>query len=267
MSEALRDELLALGYVFSTKSDTEVVLKTWRAWGIDCLRHLLGTFGFALWDVEREILFIARDRFGEKPLYFHQNTARILFASEIKSILAYPGIAARQDRQSALDYLRYRYVPAPATMFEGIKKIMPGSYALWQNGTMTEKIFARPPDGNAPVPMTEAARKNPVTAFTDVLDESVRMRMIPNAPLGAFLSGNIDSSSIVALLSRHSRSPINTYSVGFNDTPRDEISCTRKVAQRFRTDHHEWSIEANDVINLLPKRSASTMHRSRKLLT
>ena len=251
--KSLRDDLLTQGYVFSTQSDIEVLLKAWRAWGIDCLRHLRGEFSFALWDVEREILFIARDRFGEKPLYLHRNAARILFASEIKSILAYPGIKAKQDRQSALDYLQYRYVPAPATMFEGVEKLMPGSYVLWQNGKMAQAVFARPPDGAAPIPLTEAVCKNPVQAFTDMLDESVRLRMASHAPLGAFLPGDINSASIVALMSRHSASPINTFSLVFKEAAFDETFYARQVAQKFRTNHHECPFQADDIVKLLPE--------------
>jgi asparagine synthase (glutamine-hydrolysing) len=251
--QALRDELRAQGYVFATHSDTEVLLNAWRAWGVDCLRRLRGMFAFALWDAGREILFIARDRFGKKPMFFHQQDSRILFASEIKAILAYPGIEAKQDRQSALDYLQYRYVPAPATMFEGITKLMPGSYALWQNGKMTQAAFATPSDGDAPAPMLAVAHANPVKAFAGILDESVRLRMISDVPFGAFLSGGIDSSAIVALMSRHSNLPINTFSVGFKEAAFDETSYAQIIAQKFKTNHHEWRMQADDVINLLPE--------------
>jgi asparagine synthase (glutamine-hydrolysing) len=250
--QPLRDELRAEGYIFTTNSDTEVLLNSWRAWGVDCLRRLRGMFAFVLWDAGREILFIARDRFGKKPVFLHQNGQRLLFASEIKSILAY-GVTAKQDKQSALDYLQYRYVPAPHTMFEGITKLMPGSYALWQNGALTQAQYATPSDGDAPAPMTAAARDNPVEAFTDVLDESVRLRMISDVPFGAFLSGGIDSSAVVALMSRHSHLPVTTFSVGFKEAAFDETSYARIVAQKFKTDHHEWRMEADDVIKLLPQ--------------
>ena len=250
--QALRDELRTQGFVFSTNSDTEVLLNAWRAWGVDCLRRLRGMFAFALWDAGREILFIARDRFGKKPMFFHHSGERLIFASEIKAILAY-GVEARQDKQSALDYLQYRYVPAPHTMFEGISKLMPGRYALWQNGTWTQSTYATPPDGDAPAPLTAAARDNPVGAFTGILDDSVRLRMISDVPFGAFLSGGIDSSAIVALMSRHSNLPINTFSVGFKEAAFDETEYAALVAKRFSTHHHEWRMQADDVIKLLPE--------------
>jgi asparagine synthase (glutamine-hydrolysing) len=249
---ALRDELRAQGFIFATHSDTEVLLHAWRAWGVDCLRRLRGMFAFALWDAGREILFIARDRFGKKPMFFHQTGERLIFASEIKAILAY-GVTAKQDKQSALDYLQYRYVPAPATMFEGIEKLMPGSYALWQNGQLTKAAYATPSDGAASAPLTAALRDNPVKAFTETLDESVRLRMVSDVPFGAFLSGGIDSSAIVALMSRHSNLPINTFSVGFKEAAFDETAYADVIAKRFKTHHHEWQMEADDVIKLLPE--------------
>jgi asparagine synthase (glutamine-hydrolysing) len=250
--QSLRDELRAQGFIFTTHSDTEVLLNAWRAWGVDCLRRLRGMFGFALWDAGREILFIARDRFGKKPIFFHQNSQRLLFGSEIKSILAY-GIAATQDKQSALDYLQYRYVPGPATMFEGITKLMPGSYMLWQDGKLTQAQYAVPSDGEAPAPLTAASRDNPVQSFTSILDESVRLRMVSDVPFGAFLSGGIDSSTIVALMSRHSNLPINTFSVGFKEAAFDETEYAQQIAKRYKTNHHEWLMQADDVIKLLPE--------------
>ncbi|MDR3451064.1 MAG: asparagine synthase (glutamine-hydrolyzing) [Alphaproteobacteria bacterium] len=250
--QALRDELRAQGFVFSTNSDTEVLLNAWRAWGVDCLRRLRGMFSFALWDAGREILFLARDRFGKKPMFFHRNGARLLFASELKAILAY-GVVAKQDKQSALDYLQYRYVPGPHTMFEGIEKLQPGRYALWQNGRITEGAFATPSDGDAPPALPASAYENPVQAFTQILDDSVRLRMISDVPFGAFLSGGLDSSSIVALMSRHSNLPINTFSVGFKETAFDETEYAQTIATQFKTNHHEWRMEADDVIKLLPE--------------
>ena len=246
--QTLRDE----GFIFSTNSDTEVLLNAWRAWGVDCLRRLRGMFAFALWDAGRETLFIARDRFGKKPLFFHASGARLLFASEIKSILAY-GVTAKQDKQSALDYLQYRYVPAPHTMFEGITKLMPGCYALWQNGQLRQSAYATPPDGDEPAPQSVAARDNPVGTFTNTLDDSVRLRMISDVPFGAFLSGGLDSSAIVALMSRHSNLPINTFSVGFKEAAFDETEYAATIAKRFDTNHHEWRMQADDVIKLLPE--------------
>ena len=197
--------------------------------------------------------FLARDRFGKKPLFLRQDGARLLFASEIKSILAYPGITARQERASFLDFLHYRYVPAPHTMFEGIGKLMPGSYALWQNGEWRMASYFTPSDGEAPAPLCAKARENPVKAFTEFLDECVRLRMVSDVPFGAFLSGGLDSSAIVALMSRHSNLPVNTFSVGFREAAFDETGYAQQVATRFKTNHHEWRMASDDVIKLLPE--------------
>ena len=251
--QILREELRAQGYVFATNSDTEVLLNAWRAWGVDSLRRLRGMFAFALWDAGREILFIARDAFGKKPVFFHHKGERLLFASEIKALLAYPGIEAKQDKPSALDYLQYRYVPGPATMFEGIEKLMPGSYALWQAGKITRAQYYTPPDGAPSAPMTAETRDNPLQSFAHILNESVGLRMISDVPFGAFLSGGLDSSAIVALMSRHSNLPINTFSVGFKEEAFDETSYAQQVAQKFGTHQVEWKMQAEDVITLLPE--------------
>ncbi|MDE1900683.1 MAG: asparagine synthase (glutamine-hydrolyzing) [Alphaproteobacteria bacterium] len=251
--QSLRDELKAQGFIFSTHSDTEVLLNAWRAWGLDSLRRLRGMFAFALWDAGREMLLLARDRFGKKPLFLHHDGDRLIFASEIKALLAYPGVAAKQDKQSALDYLHDRYVPGPHTMFDGITKLMPGSYALWQNGKWSQNPYAVPPDGEQPPPPAAALRDNPVQAFTDKLDESVRLRMIADVPFGAFLSGGVDSAAIVALMSRHSQLPVNTFSVGFEEAAFDETVYAAQIAKQFTTNHHEWRMRAGDVITLLPE--------------
>lgn len=250
--QALRDDLRAQGFIFTTQSDTEVLINAWRAWGVDCLRRLRGMFAFALWDAGREMLFMARDRFGKKPLFLHQSADTILFASEIKALLAHPGVTARQDLAAVLDYLTYRYVPAPATMFEGITKLMPGTYALWHKNRLTQAPYAVPPDCEASAPMDAAARADPVQAFADKLDESVRLRMIADVPFGAFLSGGLDSSAIVALMTRHSDQPINTYSIGFDEVGFDESAYAKTVAQKFGTHHFETRLTAEDIIRTLP---------------
>jgi len=249
--QTLREDMRAQGFVFTTNSDTEVVLNAWRAWGVDCLRRFRGMFALVLWDASREILFIARDRFGKKPVFLHQKGERLLFASEIKAILAHPFITAKQDKQSALDYLQYRYVPGPSTMFQGITKLMPGSYALWQKGQLTQGFYATPSDGEQKAPMTARAKENPIQAFADILDDSVRLRMISDVPFGAFLSGGLDSSAIVALMSRHSDLPINTFSVGFKEAEFDETAYAAQIARQFKTNHVEWKMHSEDVITLL----------------
>jgi asparagine synthase (glutamine-hydrolysing) len=247
----LREELIARQHRFQTASDTEVIIEAYREWGPQSVSRLRGMFAFALWDAERELLVLARDPFGKKPLYLCRQPGRLLFGSEIKALLAHPEVAPRLDRQSVLDYLQYRYVPGPNTLFDSIVKLDPGTYAVWQDGQLTTTCYYRPPDGDgAPEPQAET---DPVAAFRATLDEAVRLRMVADVPFGAFLSGGIDSSAVVALMSRHSELPINTFSVGFNEAKYSELDYARQVATQFKTNHHELIVAPEDVIDRLPE--------------
>jgi asparagine synthase (glutamine-hydrolysing) len=247
----LRSELEQAGHVFHTQSDTEVLLNAYVAWGPDCVRRLRGMFAFALWDKPRGRLMLARDHFGKKPLYLRETPAGLVFGSEVKALLAFAGPAPGLDRASVADYLVYRYVPAPHTMFAGVRKLMPGSYAIWEGGRLRETRFYMPPYGEPPA--SEPAPGDPVAAFRDKLDESVRLRMISDVPFGAFLSGGIDSSAIVALMTRHASQPINTFSVGFHEERYSELRYARLVAGKFGTRHVEMVVSADDLMQHLPK--------------
>lgn len=249
--QPLREELQTLGHRFATTSDTEVLLYAYAAWGVDFVTRLRGMFAFALWDARNERLVLARDRFGKKPLYLYQEGQRLIFASEIKSLLAHPGMPRALDYQSVLDYLLYRYVPGPHTLFRDIRKLPPGSIAVWQDGTYEERSFYTPPDATAQ-PM-EPLPADPVNSFTSLLDDCVRMRMISDVPFGAFLSGGLDSSAVVALMSRHSDHPVNTFSVGFEESHYSELPYARQVAQQFKTRHHELLISAEHMMDDLPR--------------
>jgi asparagine synthase (glutamine-hydrolysing) len=250
--QELRTELEALGHRFSTQSDTEVLLAAYLAWGADCVSRLRGMFAFALWDAARERLFLARDRFGKKPLYLWQDgEGGLVFGSEVKALLAHPRVPAELDRASVAEYLAWRYVPGPHTLFAGIRKLPPASWAMWEHGHLTEASYWSPPDaGDRP---TRAVPADPVAEFTALLDECVRLRMVSDVPFGAFLSGGLDSSAVVALMSRHSELPINTFSVGYAEANYSELKYARMVADQFRTNHHELVIAADDVIADLPR--------------
>lgn len=248
----LRVELEGLGHVFRTSSDTEVLLAAYGQWGVECLSRLRGMFAFALWDGVAETLFLARDRFGKKPLYLHEQGGDLIFASEIKAILAHPAARAELDRDSVWDYLGYRYVPGPWTLFKGIRKLAPGGYALWRRGQLEERIWYVPPDSHRRPNGLDL--DDPVAAFAEKLDECVRVRMVSDVPFGAFLSGGVDSSAIVALMSRHSNQPVKTFSVGYAEAPRyNEVSYARMVAEQFGTDHDELTIAAEDMMDWLPR--------------
>jgi asparagine synthase (glutamine-hydrolysing) len=248
--QGLRAELAAMGHVFRTHSDTETIVHAYEEWGEACVDRFRGMFAFAIWDAPREKLFLARDRFGKKPLFLCEAHDSVLFASEIKSILAFPGIRAEVDRDSLWDYLAYRYVPAPSTLFRGIRKLMPGSYAVWERGVLTERRYFTPPDHEAL--RDTAIPADPVGAFLDTLEESVRIRMISDVPFGAFLSGGIDSSAVVGLMSRHSTQPVKTFSVGFNESAYSELGYAKTISDQFKTDHHELYVAESELMQHLP---------------
>jgi asparagine synthase (glutamine-hydrolysing) len=241
----LRAELEASGYHFQTGADTEVLLIAYIEWGPRCVERLLGIYAFALWDDRRQRLMLARDHFGKKPLFIQEQGGRLLFASEIKAMLAFGDIAPTLDRAALADFFVSGDVAAPFTLFAGIRELMPGSYAIWQGGHLTETTFCRPPHGE---PTQLAPVADPVAAFAAGLDEAVRVRMVADAPFGALLSGGLDSSAIVALMTRHSLQPINTFSVGFREAQYSELPYAAMIAQRFRTNHTALTITADDVI-------------------
>lgn len=249
--QELRSELIARGHRFKTASDTETIVHAYEEYGEDCVDKFRGMFAFALWDANQEKLFLARDHFGKKPLFLHLMPKGLLFASEIKSILAFPNIEARLDHMAVWDYLLYRYVPGPRTLFQHIDKLPPGSVAVWQNGKLNVRRFYAPPDRN--VLKAPYVGGDPIVAFGSQLDESVRIRMVSDVPFGAFLSGGIDSSAVVGFMARHSTIPVSTFSVGFQESEYSELAYAREVANWFRTKHHELIVSASELMGYLPE--------------
>ena len=248
--QELRDELIARGHAFRTHSDTETIVHAYEEWGDDCVARFRGMFAFALWDTNKERLLLARDRFGKKPLFLHESAGTLLFASEIKAILSWPGVTARVDQGAVWDYLAYRYVPAPATLFQGIHKLMPGCHAVWENSRLVETRYAEPPD-RLPLQAVQIPQ-DPVGGFLDKLEEAVRIRMIADVPFGAFLSGGIDSSAVVGLMSRHSSQPVKTFSVGFSESAYSELGYAKTIAEQFQTEHHELTVSQDHLMEHLP---------------
>ena len=247
---ALRLALEAAGHRFATRSDTETLVHAWEEWGTDCVHHLDGMFAFAIWDARHDRLFLARDRFGKKPLFVAEPGGALIFGSEIKALLAWPGLRRELDADALWHYFGWRYVPGPRTLWAGVRKLMPGHLLLWQAGRVTEQRYWQPPDGlprPAGPPLPDAAG-----GFLAELDRAVRMRMVSDVPFGAFLSGGIDSSAIVALMARHSRLPVKTFSVGFAESAYSELAYARQVATACRTEHHELEITARHLADQLP---------------
>jgi asparagine synthase (glutamine-hydrolysing) len=246
---ALREDLISRGHRFATASDTEAIVHAYEEYGDDCVTHLRGMFAFAIWDANRDRLLMARDRFGKKPLFLCEQDGNLLFASEIKSLLAYPGVHAEVNRNAVWDYLAYRYVPGPATLFSGIRKLPPGSIAVWEKGKLHEHCYYTPPDKqswNRREPPPE-----PVGRFLELLDESVMIRMVSDVPFGAFLSGGIDSSAVVGLMARHSSLPVKTFSVGFAESQYSELGYAAAIARQFKTEHHELTVSQDHLMGEL----------------
>jgi asparagine synthase (glutamine-hydrolysing) len=245
----LRGELAKRGYRFTRDSDTEVLLRAYQHWDKEVVNHLRGQFAFALWDSRKERLLIARDRFGEKPLYLAEKNGSLYFASEAKALLRIPGISAEVELPAVWDYLAYRYVPGPRTLFKGIRKLPPGTYALWQFGRLREVRYWIAPDKK---PLLEKASDVSVEAFLAKLEEAVKLQMVSDVPFGAFLSGGLDSSTVVALMSRHNAS-VKTFSVGFGEDRYSELPYAGEVAKAFGTDHQEIVVSERDMIAELPR--------------
>jgi asparagine synthase (glutamine-hydrolysing) len=251
--QELKPELLARGHTFRTNSDTEVIVHAYEEWGVDCLPRLNGMFAFAIWDERRQRLFMARDRLGKKPLYYRATADRLVFGSELKAVLAYPGVEPRPDPTAVADYFKYLYVPDPKTIFVGINKLPPASYCMvTASGTQVREYW----DVNfEPTAAGGSGRSQLTDELFDLLDRAVRDRLMSEVPLGAFLSGGVDSSGVVALMARHSHRPVITCSVGFDDPRHDESRFAAHVASLLHTDHSEYFVN-NDFTDVVPRLSS-----------
>ncbi len=240
----LREELKQLGRRFRTDSDTEVILQAYGEWGTECQSRFIGMWAFALWDEELQRLFLSRDRMGEKPLYYACKKDSFLFASEIKSLFA-AGMT-RSFNWELLDiYLTLGYIPAPFTFFKDIHNLYPGHFLLIQNGKVTDCKYWDLPE------VDEADMREDAGAiyeeFEFLLRDAVRIQMRSDVPFGAFLSGGLDSASIVALMSEQSRFPVETFTIGFEEKSFDERSLARDVSSAFKTNHHEYVVRPDSL--------------------
>jgi asparagine synthase (glutamine-hydrolysing) len=236
----LRADLERRGHRFRSRTDTEVLLAAYREFGIGCLDRLRGMFAFAIWDRGARTLFIARDRLGKKPLYYRLDQDGLAFASEPKAFLAEPGFEPRPDLTAISHYLSYQYVPSPYSAFAGVQKLPPAHYLLVEDGRVkTERYWS--------LRYTPKRRLSEGEACEEILErlrEAVRLRLISDVPVGAFLSGGIDSGAIVALMAQHS-GRVKTFSIGFVEQEYDELPYARAVARRYGTDHHEFIVRPN----------------------
>ncbi|MEQ8329590.1 MAG: asparagine synthase (glutamine-hydrolyzing) [Longimicrobiales bacterium] len=256
---SLRTELEGLGHRFRTQSDTEVLVHGWAAWGAGLPERLDGMFAFAAWDEARGSLFLARDRAGKKPLYWVRAADRFAFASEPKALLALPWVPDEIDPEAFPFYLAYGYVPAPRTFYRGVS-VLPPAHRMWVAGDGGDETLpdAGPPMAprafwsldwrDGPVDRPSPGEREAVAEVRRLLDAAVARRLVADVPLGAFLSGGIDSTLVVGLMRAHVDGPLRTFSLGFADDPTyDETRFARIAAERFSTEHTEFIVEAGSV--------------------
>jgi asparagine synthase (glutamine-hydrolysing) len=245
----LRTELSALGYPFRTTCDTEVILAGYHHWGEKVLERLNGMFTFALWDRTERRLWIARDRMGIKPVYYTQLGGAFRFASEIKAILTDPDVPRDISRVGLGNYLTYGHAIAPDTMFDGIYKLLPGHHLTYQDGRIHIVQYWDVPTGSEPA---LTSLQDAIQQSRELVEDAVRIHMTADVPVGAFLSGGIDSATVVALMTRMA-ARIKTFSLGFQDDPRSELSAARVLARHFGTEHYEANITYRELPPLLEK--------------
>ncbi|MEV7361089.1 asparagine synthase (glutamine-hydrolyzing) [Streptomyces sp. NPDC059687] len=243
----LRRDLQSRGHTFRTNGDSECLVHLYEEHGEDSVRHLRGMFAFAVWDARQGRLLLARDRVGKKPLYYRETAGELAFASELKALSTVAGAGGEVDPVALHHYLTYQYVPAPWSILRGVRKLPPGCLLTWQGGRVQVKRYWSLDFSPVPAPDEEEAAER----TRELLLEATRIRMVAERPLGAFLSGGIDSSAVVAAMARISTEPVKTFSIGFEDTRFDERAHARAVAHQYGTDHHEFVVEAS-ALDILP---------------
>ncbi|HDD64954.1 MAG TPA: asparagine synthase (glutamine-hydrolyzing) [Firmicutes bacterium] len=245
----LRKILEKKGHNFRTNSDNEVIIHLYEEKKERCLEDLRGMFAFAIWDDREKVLFLARDRIGQKPLLYSEINNGIIFASEIKALLLYPEISTEIDFEALMEYLTYQGIPSPRTIFSKIKKLPPAHFLIWKGGKIKIERYWD-------IDFTKKIRLKNEMEYAELLwerlKESTRLRMVSDVPLGAFLSGGIDSSTIVGLMSEISDRPVKTFSIGFEIESYSELKYAKLVAEKFNTEHYEFVVKP-EVIKILPK--------------
>ncbi len=247
----LRAELERAGHRFATDSDTEVLVHLYEEHGEGFVERLRGMFAIALWDGRERRLLLARDRFGIKPLYYRHRDGTLSFASELKAMLAQPGFSREIDPRAVAAYLAFNSIPAPLTIFAEARKLPAGTLAVWREGELSQRRYARP----APV-AADAVRRQPEAALAgelrEALRDSIRAHLVADVPVGVLLSGGVDSAGIAALAAGEQAEPVKTFSVGFEEASFDELDRARLIAERYGTDHHEIVLRP-DAVELFPR--------------
>jgi len=249
----VRAELTALGHVYRTKSDTETIVHAYEQWGEGCVHRFRGMFAFAIWDAAKRRLLLVRDRLGIKPLYWCLTNDALLFGSEIKALLASDLIAPSVNYGRLPEVLSTRYTSGDQTLFDGIRKLLPGHLLVFERGTVTTRRYWDVPQRGDGSRTRSPGGHEAVSRFRELLEESVRLRLMSDVPLGMFLSGGIDSSAIAALMARMIDRPVQTFSVAFRDRAFNELEYARQVGRAIGADMHEVVIDDADFFGAMPK--------------
>ena len=246
----IREELLKKGAVFRTQSDTEVILQLYAERGEECVHALNGMFAFAIWDQRRQSLFLARDRMGVKPLYYAETSGAFVFASEAKALFESGVIGAECREEAIAEYLLFRQVAGNETLFRGVRTLPPASSMTVRDGRSTVRRYwsGSPKPDLSPMTFDDA-----VQAFGELLQDSVRLRLISDVPVGTFCSGGVDSSLVTAVAARLKSDPVNTFSIGFDETDFDESSYALLAARHCDTRHHQLKVEHDRFSELFPR--------------
>src|SRR3989449_4704304 len=243
----LRDKLEKLGHTFYTNSDTEAIVHAYDQYGADCPRHLRGMFAFAIWDQRTKELFLARDRVGKKPILYAHVNGKLIFGSEFSALLLHPDIGRDVDIEAIHHYLSFMCVPAPFTAYRAIRKLEPGHSLRWRDGEIRIEQYWQP-DFSKKIDISEQEAGE---RAIEILRDAVKVRLMSEVPLGAFLSGGIDSSAVVALMSQESSEPVKTFSIGFEEQDFSELHHARRVAEHVGANHHEFIVRP-DALEVLP---------------
>jgi asparagine synthase (glutamine-hydrolysing) len=260
--QRIAKDSLHFAYPFSTQSDTEVILAAYMRWGKDCVKHFNGMFAFAVWDIQKQELFIARDRLGIKPLYYYSRNKMFLFSSELRALLRTGIVPRRADPEGLIDYLRYQTVHAPRTIIQGVGMLMPGQHVLVSEAGIKVEQYWDLPGITSSLPDLKEDYKKVCSNVHELLLKSVERRLIADVPFGAFLSGGIDSSIIVGLMSQLASGKVKTFSVSFEESAFSEAKYAQKIATKFQTEHHEIKLKITDFFKELPEALRAMDHPS-----
>lgn len=236
--QEIREQLLSAGHKFKSESDSEVIIHAYEEWGIESVHRFRGMFAYALWDEKQQQLTIVRDRLGIKPLFYYQQDGALSFASELKALTADPGITLSLDDTAIYDFFTYRYIPTPKTIYQNIKKLPPGYYAIFKDGKLTLKKYWDPSFEQG----DETSEEEASYKLRNKLSEVVDLHLIADVPVGVMLSGGLDSSTLCALSAKSMREPLHTFSIGFDIKEHSETEYARIVAEQYDTHHHELTV-------------------------